>query len=83
MSQHDQINYEILAQQQKKQLVALQTQIQALLVVQETGGSEEASIEVAKPQVFDRTLGKILGFIIVCKLYIRIKMRGVVVEEQI
>jgi len=31
MSQHDQINYELLAQQKQKQLVALQTQIQALL----------------------------------------------------
>ena len=38
---------------------------------------------MAKPQVFDKTPRKILGFIMAYKLYIRIKMRGVVVEEQI
>ena len=38
---------------------------------------------MARPQVFDRTLSKISEFVIVCKLYIRIKIRGVVVEEQI
>jgi len=83
MSQCGQINYELLAQQQQKQLAALQVQIQALLAVQRIGGGGGASIEVAKPQVFDRTLGKISGFITVYKLYIRMKMRGVVVEEQI
>ena len=83
MSQYSQMNYKLLAQQQQEQLAALQTQIQALLTVQKTGGSGEASTEVAKPQVFDRTLEKVSGFIMACKLYIRIKMRGVVVEEQI
>jgi len=39
--------------------------------------------EVAKPQTFDRSSRKILGLVTVCKLYIRMKMRGVVVEEQI
>jgi len=38
---------------------------------------------VTKPQVFDRTVGKVLEFLIVCKLFIRIKMRGDAVEKQI
>jgi len=38
---------------------------------------------VAKLQVFDETPRKILGFIMAYKLYIRMKMRGVVVEKQI
>ena len=42
-----------------------------------------AGTEVVRPQVFDGTLSNILGFVTVCKLYIRMKMREVAVEEQI
>ena len=83
MSQHSQINYELLTQQQQKQLTALQAQIQVLLAEQGTEGGRGVSTEVAKPQVFDRTPEKTSGFIMVCKLYIRIKMREVAVKEQI
>ena len=38
---------------------------------------------MARSQIFDRTLSKVLGFVIAYKLYIRIKMREVVVEKQI
>jgi len=38
---------------------------------------------VAKPQVFDGTTGKVSEFITVYKLFLRIQMRGDVVEEQI
>ena len=42
-----------------------------------------SNIEVAKLQVFDRSLEKVSEFIIACKLFIRIRMREEVVEEQI
>ena len=47
------------------------------------GGKEGASIEVVRPQIFDRASSKVSGFIIACKLYIRMKMRRATVEEHI
>ena len=41
------------------------------------------NLKVVKPQVFDGTLSKISGFVIVCKLYRKAKMREILVEEQI
>jgi len=41
------------------------------------------NIEVAKLQTFDRTVSKVLGFLTVCKLFIRMRMRKMVVKEQI
>jgi len=41
------------------------------------------STEVVRLQIFDGTSSKISEFVTACRLYIRIKMRRAVVEEQI
>jgi len=64
----------------------MQAQLQALAKRGIEKGAVKAgggSIEVVRPQTFDGTLSKISGFIIACKLYIRMKMRRAAVEEQI
>ena len=42
-----------------------------------------SNIEIAKPLVFNKEVEKIGGFIIACKLYLRIRIRRAMVEEQI
>ena len=41
-----------------------------------------ANLNVALPQLFDGASSKVLGFVIGCKLYIRNKLVGATVEEQ-
>ena len=41
------------------------------------------NIEVAKLLIFNREVSRISGFLMTCRLYIRIRMRDVIVEEQI
>jgi len=43
----------------------------------------ESKIEVAKSLTFNRKASKVLDFLIACRLYIRMKMRNVMVKEQI
>jgi len=38
---------------------------------------------VAKPQVFDRALEKVLRFVMAYKLYLRMRIREVAVKKQI
>ena len=66
----------------------MQAQIQALLAVQEAEAvglrpNTGASSEVVKPQVFNGIAEKFSVFVTVYKLFLRIRMRGDVVEEQI
>ena len=70
-------------------MAAMQAQIQVLLVAVGTGGgiatgsNTGAHMEVAKPAIFNGETGKVGGFISACKLYIRNRMRGDIVEGQV
>ena len=66
-------------------------QIQALLAAAGGAGGErgavgsntESHMEVAKPAIFSGEAGRVGGFIMACRLYIKIKLRGNMVEEQV
>jgi len=86
-----QLNLHEIIRQQQEQLAAMQVQIQALLVVQGGVGAGGAGMgpnagphmEVTKPAIFNGEAGKVGGFITACRLYLRMKMRGNMVEEQV
>ena len=69
----------------------MQAQIQALLAAQGgvgtggagTGSNIGAHMEVAKPAIFNGEAGKVGGFITACRLYIKMRLRGNMVEEQV
>ena len=61
----------------------MQAQIQALLAVGAGREGEESHKEMAKPLVFSREAGKVSGFVTACKLYIKARMTGATVEEQV
>ena len=70
----------------------MQAQIQVLLVA--TGGAESTErgvmesnirpyMEVVKLAIFNGDAGKVGGFVIKCRLYLRMKMREATVKEQV
>jgi len=69
----------------------MQAQIQALLAVTggagigegATGSNTGSHMEVAKPAIFNGEVGKVGGFITACRLFVRMKLRGTTVEEQV
>jgi len=73
-------------------MAAMQVQIQALLAAVggragaggvATGTNAGSHMEVAKPAIFNGEAGRVGGFISACKIYIRNKLRGEMVEGQI
>jgi len=82
MSQH---NLHTIICQLLLLLAAMQVQIQALLAA-ERGVAEVNrgyQMEVAKLAIFSGEAGKVGGFIMVCRLYLRMKIREATVEEQV
>jgi len=86
-----QINLHEIIRQQQEQLAAMQVQIQALLAAQggagvggeATGSNMGSHIEMAKPAIFNGEAAKVGGFIMACRLFVRMKLRGTTVEEQV
>ena len=83
-----QINFQEIIRQQQEQMAVMQAQIQALLAAAggergAMGSNMESHMEVAKPAIFNGEAGRVGGFITACKLYIKMKLRGNTVEEQV
>jgi len=84
-----QLNLHEIIRQQQEQLAAMQMQIQALLAAQ--GGAEgevvgsnvRSHMEVAKLAIFNGEAAKVRGFITACRLFLRMKLKGTTVEEQV
>jgi len=79
MSQPD---YFAIIRQLQEQIAVLTAQVGGV-AERGVGGGTLAATEVVKPQTFDRTPSKFSRFVGACKLYIRIRLRDLPVEEQI
>jgi len=86
-----QVNFQEIIRQQQEQMAVMQAQIQALLVAAGGAGGERGAVgsnmgshmEVAKPAIFNGEAGRVGGFITACRLYIKMRLRGNTVEEQV
>ena len=63
---------------QQEQIVALQA-----IITEERRVVAELNVEVAKLPVFSEEASKVREFIIACRLYLRMRIRGIIVKEQI
>jgi len=87
----NQLNFQEIIRQQQEQMAVMQAQIQALLAAAGGAGGERGTagsnmgsyMEVAKPAIFNREAGRVGGFITACRLYIKMRLRGNTVEEQV
>ena len=48
-----------------------------------TESNMRSHMEVAKPAIFNGEAGKVGGFVIACRLYLRMKIKQTTVEEQV
>jgi len=82
-----QLNFQEIIRQQQEQMAVMQAQIQALLAQAGGAGAERGAtgpqMEVAKPAIFNGEMGRVGGFITACRLYIKMKLRGNTMEEQV
>jgi len=83
-----QINFQEIIRQQQEQMVVMQAQIQVLLAAAggergATGFNMGSHMEVAKPAIYNGEAGRVGGFIMACRLYIKMKLRENMVEEQV
>jgi len=71
-------------QKQNKYLVRIQELLKILRrKAAETKARNRSQAEMATMPLFDREISKVEGFVMACKLYVRIRMRETTIEDQV